>query len=151
METITEFKEQYRFLSNFYQQPFSYQGLTYPNAEAAFQAQKCASEEEKVKYTTIKNPVVAKRMGKKEPNLPADWDERGTDIMEGILRAKFSISELAEKLLDTGDKVLIEGNHWHDNRWGHCTCARCAEKPYENRLGAILMRIREELRGGGEK
>ena len=66
MVRIDSFKEEYRFLSNFYQSPVTLDGLTYPNAEAAFQAQKCEKEEDKVKYTFVKNPVVAKRMGKKE-------------------------------------------------------------------------------------
>ena len=64
MVRIDSFKEKYRFFSNFYQSPVTLGGLTYPNAEAAFQAQKCEKEEDKVKYTLVKNPVVAKRMGK---------------------------------------------------------------------------------------
>ena len=72
---IDDFTGDYRFLSNFYQCPFDYKGLTYPNSEAAFQAQKCATEEDKIKYTTTKNPVVAKRMGKKEPGFPSNWDD----------------------------------------------------------------------------
>ena len=43
---ISEFKGEYRFLSNFYQHPFEFEGLTYPNAEAAFQAQKCRNSED---------------------------------------------------------------------------------------------------------
>ena len=43
---ITEFKGEYHFLSNFYQCDFVYEGLTYHTAEAAFQAQKCSSEED---------------------------------------------------------------------------------------------------------
>ena len=38
MNKITSFRDAYRFLSNFYQHPFAYKGLVYPNAEAAFQA-----------------------------------------------------------------------------------------------------------------
>ena len=49
MNKITSFKDEYRFLSNFYQSPVTLDGLTYPNAEAAFQAQKCEKEEDKVK------------------------------------------------------------------------------------------------------
>ena len=64
MNIITSFKDEYRFLSNFYQSPVTLDGLTYPNAEAAFHAQKCEKEEDKVKYTLVKNPVVAKRLGK---------------------------------------------------------------------------------------
>ena len=59
MEKISSFRGEYRFLSNFYQYPFEYKGLVYPNAEAAFQAQKCSTEEGKIKYTKQKNPVRA--------------------------------------------------------------------------------------------
>ena len=85
MDKITSFRDEYRFLSNFYQCPFEYKGLIYPNAEAAFQAQKCSTEEDKIKYTLQKNPVRAKQMGKKEPNLLADWDEKSPAIMREIL------------------------------------------------------------------
>ena len=139
---IDDFSGEYRFLSNFYQHPFEFEGLTYPNAEAAFQAQKCATDEEKIKYTQTKNPVVAKRMGKKEPGFPANWDDICYGIMKDILTAKFSIPELRAMLDSTGDAVLIECNHWHDNRWGNCTCDRCRNKEGQNWLGKILMEIR---------
>lgn len=38
MNKITSFRDEYSFLSNFYQCPLKYKGVTYPNAEAAFQA-----------------------------------------------------------------------------------------------------------------
>lgn len=57
-------------------------------------------------------------MGKKEPNLPADWDEKSPAIMKEILTSKFSVPEFAEMLKSTGDAYLEEGNHWYDNRWG---------------------------------
>ena len=148
MSKITSFKDEYRFLSNFYQSPVTLDGLTYPNAEAAFQAQKCEKEEDKVKYTLVKNPVVAKRMGKKEPNLPENWREISYGIMLEVVRAKFSLSETKEKLLATGDAELVEGNNHHDNLWGDCICPRCASKVGQNRLGKILMQVREELKQG---
>ena len=43
---ITSFRGSYDFLSNFYEAPVSYGGLCYSNNEAAFQAQKCQTEEE---------------------------------------------------------------------------------------------------------
>lgn len=70
MDNISTFRGEYHFLSNFYQHPFPYKGLVYPNAEAAFQAQKCSSDADRIKYTLQKNPVRAKQMVKKEPNLP---------------------------------------------------------------------------------
>lgn len=151
MKKITSFREEYRFLSNFYQCPFEYNGLTYPNAEAAFQAQKCSNDEDRIKYTLQKNPVRVKQMGKKEPNLPSDWDEISYGIMKDILHAKFSVPELAEKLKATDGYYLEEGNHWHDNRWGKCTCEKCSTKEGQNWLGKILMDIRDELMNTGKE
>lgn len=148
MDRITSFKDAHRFLSNFYQSPVTFGGLTYPNAEAAFQAQKCGKEENKVKYTLVKNPVVAKRMGKKEPNLPNNWYEVSYGIMLEIVRAKFSLPEMKEKLLSTGDAELVEGNNHHDNLWGDCFCSHCVAKIGQNRLGKILMQVRDELKKG---
>lgn len=142
---INSFRGEHRFLSNFHQCPFEYEGLTYPNAEAAFQAQKCADPAGRIRYTQTKNPVIAKRLGRQE-TLPADWDAKGIAIMNAILHQKFANPELAQLLLATGDAYLEEGNHWHDNRWGNCTCEKCRDKEGQNWLGKILMGIRDELR-----
>lgn len=142
---ISSFRGEHRFLSNFYQCPFEYDGLTYPNAEAVFQAQKCADPNDRVRYTQIKNPVIAKRMGRHE-TLPEGWNDDCFHIMNAILHRKFANPELAQLLLATGDAYLEEGNHWHDNRWGHCTCEKCRNKEGQNWLGKILMGIRDELR-----
>ena len=141
---ISSFRGDHHFLSNFYPHPFEYEGLTYPNAEAAFQAQKCSDPAGRIRYTRIKNPVIAKRMGRHE-SLPADWEATCFDIMNAILHQKFAVPELAQLLLSTGDAYLEEGNHWHDNRWGNCSCDKCREKTGQNWLGKILMGIRDEL------
>ena len=142
---IDDFKGDFAFLSNFHQCDFVFEGLTYHTSEAAFQAQKCSTEYEKIKYTTVINPVVAKRMGKKEPGFPSNWNEISYGIMKNILKAKFAVPELREKLKATGDAVLIEGNRHHDNRWGNCTCDRCKNREGQNWLGKILMELRAEL------
>ena len=151
---IDSFDGEYRFLSNFYQYPFEYRGLVYPNAEAAFQAQKCSNDEGRIKYTLVKNPVAAKRMGRKEPDLPQDWDQISYGIMKEILTAKFAVDsvkplkeprEMTMKLWNTGDAELIEGNHWHDNLWGACSCERCRNREHKKRLGKILMEIRDMI------
>ena len=75
--------------------------------------------------------------------LRPDWEEVKVGIMEEIVRAKFTQHpELAARLLATGDKVLVEGNHWGDTCWGVDT--RTGQG--ENHLGKILMKVREELR-----
>ena len=61
------------------------------------------------------------------------------------LRTKFSIKGLKEKLLATGDEELVEGNFWHDNFWGVCSCSKCGNKG-QNKLGKLLMQVREEIK-----
>jgi len=63
MEAIKQFFDAYAFLSNFYSAPISYNGLTYQNSEAAFQAQKEIKDEDRKKYTTM-NPSQAKLAGR---------------------------------------------------------------------------------------
>lgn len=48
---INYFRGEYAFLSNFWEVPVTYKGLTYGSNEAAFQAQKCIREEDKVPFT----------------------------------------------------------------------------------------------------
>ncbi len=144
MDTICSFRGKHRFLSNFYQSPVEYDGLVYPSVEAAYHAQKCASEEGRIKYTRVKNPTLAKMMGRRE-QLPDNWDAKSYDIMAAIVRAKFAVPELAAMLQATGDAYLEEGNHWHDNLWGNCSCDKCREIEGQNRLGRILMEVRSTL------
>ena len=52
---INSFRNEHFFLSNFYEAPVTYDGLTYQNNEAAFQAQKCADPKERDAFTAM-NP-----------------------------------------------------------------------------------------------
>ena len=54
--------------------------------------------------------------------------------------------KIKQKLLDTGDKILIEGNNWCDNFWGNCHCEKCRTKTGKNLLGISLMFLREKYR-----
>lgn len=141
---ITDFhNEGYEFLSNFYEAQITYNGLTYGSAEAAFQAQKCRTEEEKAAFTEYK-PAKSKGIGQKVLLRP-DWEQVKVSIMEEIVRQKFVQNpELAASLLQTGDKVLVEGNRWGDTCWG--VDMRTGQG--ENHLGKILMKVREELKKG---
>ncbi|MBQ9748422.1 MAG: DUF1768 domain-containing protein [Clostridia bacterium] len=138
---ITRFRDEYAFLSNFYAAEVEYGGLTYQNAEAAFQAQKCMTEEEKLPFTEMV-PGKAKAFGRRVALRP-DWETVKCSLMEEIVRAKFIQNpQLVPMLLATGDTKLVEGNTWHDVYWG--VDLRTGEG--ENHLGRILMKIREELR-----
>lgn len=85
-------------------------------------------------------------MGKIIPVRP-DWETIKVDVMKNVVRLKFTqSSELKTRLLATGDEELIEGNRWHDNFWGDCSCNNCSSVKGTNMLGKILMEVREELK-----
>ena len=137
---IQRFREEYDFLSNFYGAQVEYQGLYYQNAEAAFQAQKCRTDQEKVQFCELP-PNMAKRQGR-QVALREDWEEVKVGVMEEVVRAKFFQNpDLGIRLLATGDTPLVEGNTWGDTCWGVDT--RTGQG--ENHLGRILMKIRGEL------
>ena len=139
MGKIDRFREAYFFLSNFYECPVTFDGITYQNNEAAFQAQKTLDPAERAAFSVL-NPTEAKHRGRKV-SLRADWEAVKVGLMYEICKAKFTQHpDLAQKLLATGDAELIEGNTWGDRIWGAVNGVGA------NNLGKILMRIRGELR-----
>lgn len=145
MDRITFFKGEYYFLSNFYPQSIEFEGLTFGSVEAAFQAAKTLDNEERKQFVGLQ-PGEAKHLGRRI-TLRDDWENVKFDIMRELVYKKFSQnSKLKAKLLETGDAELIEGNTWHDNIWGSCSCAKCFKKDGENHLGKILMEVRGRLR-----
>lgn len=145
VQKIDSFKGDFFFLSNFYERPVLYEGLVYQNTEAAFQAAKCESIHDRKQFCTLR-PSQAKQLGRRVYLRP-DWEGVKDQVMKDILQCKFSQSpHLKMLLLETGDALLVEGNTWHDNYWGNCTCPRCQDIQGRNQLGKTLMQIREELR-----
>ena len=74
---------------------------------------------------------------------------RAEDLISKILEEKFKNPSLRERLLKTDECELIEGNYWHDNFWGMCTCDHCKDKAKHNHLGKLLMKIRNLNNWGG--
>ena len=144
---IEKFEGEYAFLSNFYPSPFTVDGITFPTVENWFQAWKCKSETEFKRIATAKTPGEAKRLGR-HGSLRPDWEKIKISVMYDGLKHKFSDPVLKQMLLDTGDEELIEGNTWHDNTWGDCSCPKCVDIKGKNALGKILMDVRRELRHG---
>lgn len=137
MKAISSFRGQYFFLSNYFPAPVTYQGITFQNSEAAFQAMKCPSMA--AQFAALP-PDKAKKFGR-TVQLRGDWESVKEQIMYDICLAKFTQNiDLCRMLVATGDSELIEGNTWNDKCWGVCYGEG------ENKLGKILMRIREELR-----
>ena len=142
---INCFDGKYAFLSNFYESPCDFEGILYTTVEHAFQAAKTLDRNERLKIAVAETPGKAKRMGR-SVTLRPDWEEIKIDVMRQCLHSKFKDPDLVFALLDTGDEELVEGNTWHDNCWGNCTCEQCVNKPGENKLGKLLMEIRKEFR-----
>ena len=57
MNKINSFRDEYYFLSNFYECSVTYNGLTYKNNEAAFQAQKCINPKDREKLSLNKMKI----------------------------------------------------------------------------------------------
>lgn len=142
---ITSFDGKYSFLSNFYAAQTLYNGILYPTSEHAYQAAKAIEDSDKKKILMCATPDESKHLGRKI-KIREDWDNIKDQVMYEIVKAKFSNPFLAKKLINTGDKILCEGNYWHDNYWGACNCPNCKLLPRKNMLGQILMRVREELK-----
>jgi hypothetical protein len=151
---INKFEGRYRFLSNFYPCKIEHKGIIYPSVEHFYVAMKVDTIQliNGVHYNAIdfremiskiKDPSDVKKIGHKI-KLRKNWDSKRLEFMNWAVREKFKDEKLADLLLSTGDKMLIEGNWWHDNFYGSCTCNKCVNKG-ENNLGKILMKIREEL------
>lgn len=143
---ITRFDGEFRFLSNFYPSPIRYNDLEgtvnlYPTAEHLYQALKTDNASERRQVRMAPGPGMAKRVGRKV-TLRAGWDTLRLPVMRRVIALKFvQHAELAEWLMATGDRPLIEGNTWDDTFWGVCNGVG------ENWLGMILMETRSHLRG----
>jgi ribA/ribD-fused uncharacterized protein len=147
MKAIESFRGKNAFLSNFHAVTVTLDGVEYPSTEHAYQAAKTLDKGWREKIRLAETPGKAKRLGRKVP-ARQDWMEVCEPVMEQLLHQKFSWlgnHDIAAQLWETGDAEIVEGNRWHDNKWGSCSCAKCKGKG-QNRLGEILMKIRDRLR-----
>lgn len=116
---IDKFKDKYYFLSNYYNAPVIYHGIFFTNNEAAFQSAKLIGTKYEYLCRTFSNlpPNLAKRKGRQVALRP-DWEQVKDKVMYDIVKCKFSMNNgLKEKLLATGNVMLIEGNNWNDTYW----------------------------------
>lgn len=143
--TIDAFRGQWTKLSNYSICSIFYDGHFYQSVEHAYQAAKSLDPAIQKMIRDCPTPAVAKKLAR-AVELRPDWDQVKFGIMETLLREKFSQEPERSILISTGDEQLIEGNWWHDNTWGDCSCKACATIPGENWLGRLLMKVRFELR-----
>ena len=138
-KVIDKFRGEYAFLSNFAPCKVTYNGRTYKTVEHAFQAAKSLDPDIRWQFQYCRSAGEAKQRGKMVKLRP-DWEEIKDKVMLTGLRKKFTDPELRSLLLATGDEELIEGNYWGDTYWGVCNGAG------QNKLGKLLMQVREEIK-----
>lgn len=129
---------------------FAKYGVAMPNAdnvelwwstvEHYFQAMKFTDANYQEKVRLAHNAKKAKAVAYQNRNIRADWDMVKDDIMYQAVLKKFTTHKtLKDRLLATGQQDIVE-NAPADYYWG---CG--ADGSGLNKLGQILMRVREEL------
>lgn len=141
---IEQFKDDYSFLSNFtwLETPIKENGIEYYTSEAYYMSQKTSLIEEKALLGGRITGAQAKKIGRAVTLVP-NFDSIKDDCMRKAIQYKFSDDNpnLKAKLIDTGDKELVEGNYWHDLYWGRCLKTGNGL----NMLGKIIMEVRDDL------
>lgn len=141
---IDVFNGYYGFLSNFHVIDIMVNDRLWRTSEHMFMAGKTDDPELQEQIRLQTTPGRAKRLGRRI-QLREGWDEMKDAHMLYCLRKKFTLNtKMQVLLLETGDKHLCEGNKWHDNYWGSCTCWKCGNQG-RNMLGQLLMQVRSEL------
>lgn len=134
---------EFRFLSNFHlckiKDVF---GVEYHSVEHMYQVWKTCNAEDNEKVLRARTPAEARKLGQ-TVKLAEGWDRMKDGVMEMCVRLKFFQNEdLAAMLLTTDGFELVEYAPWGDTYWGVDKSLRG-----QNRLGKILMKVREELKG----
>jgi len=146
MDRIDQFKDEFRFLSNFWPVAVRLEDDEFPDTyrtvEHAYQAAKTLDPGERRTIREAKTPGEAKALGAVVILRPA-WDDIRLNVMRGLVWQKFTENPpLRAMLLATNDAELVEGNTWGDIFWGVNTKTGKGE----NHLGKILMDTREKIR-----
>ncbi|RSM68688.1 hypothetical protein DL991_41195 [Amycolatopsis sp. WAC 01375] len=145
LDLINGFHGHHRFLSNFHEQPVTWDGITYPSGEAGYNAGKTLDPQQRAWIAAAPSPGEAKRRGR-QVQLRDDWDDlHRYAVMQDVIEAKFTDPALRTRLLETGNALLVERNTWHDQTWGCCSCPRHQAVPGRNLLGRYLMDHRARL------
>ena len=132
---------EYRGFSNFAPSPMVIQGKRYASVEHYFQSMKFVNPMWQEAVRVAPTAARAKQLGaSKEYEVRDDWPKIRERVMLDALRAKFKQNAgLLQQLKDTGSRPLIEAGP--DAFWGEGRL-----KNGKNRLGKLLMQVREEMK-----
>lgn len=136
----------YGAFSNLYRRTIRFEGREFPTSEHAYQAGKPVKEAVREWILSAPSPalVAMAAHGLYTWDIVPNWSRIKIDRMREVLRAKFTQHEdLQTLLLSTGDARLVEAgrtNNAVNREWGEVNGKGM------NRLGNLLMEIRDELR-----
>lgn len=141
--------------SNFFFAPFKHQGHIFKWSEQAVMYRKAKHFGEMVianKILLAKSPDECKKLGRSRaiPFVNTEWVKVREIIYKEVLMDKFSNPQMKKRILETGDKILVEASPF-DDIWGIKLAHDHpdAEKPEKwrgmNLLGKVLMEVRSEL------
>lgn len=142
----------YGWLGNMSPYPIKWEGKTWRTSEALFQALRFSDEEIREKIREQKSPMAAKMVAKpfKDSRLfePVSADDIH-NMFTCILLKVEQHPELKEKLLETGDLLIVEdvtsrGARGTNLLWG--AMLKDGEWQGQNILGKVWMEIRKNLK-----
>lgn len=137
---------EYRWLSNFHIAEVEYDGDMYPSTENAYQAAKIMKEHRNA--LMVCSPADSKKEWKKYQLIDYgadEWDSIKYKVMTYITLDKYRRhSDLRDRLLATDQRYIEETNHWGDVYWGVDI-----KRGGMNKLGTLLMNVREFFRQKG--
>ncbi len=136
--------DKYGEFSNFSKYGVELDGEWWPTTEHYFQAQKFEDTEYRTKIRTAATAKQTAELGSsRQVPIRQDWEEAKDEIMHKAVLKKFqTYASLKELLISTGDEEIVE-NAPGDYYWG---CGK--DGTGQNKLGQILMRVRQELGRG---
>lgn len=135
-------REKYGPFSNFSRHQVELDGKVWPTSEHYYQAMKFEDEGLQERVRLCEGPGRAAEMGR-DRSLPlrTDWEEAKYEVMKLVVRAKvLQHEEIYDLLMESGHEVIIEDSPI-DYYWG---CGH--DGSGKNKLGRVLMEIRDEFR-----
>ena len=123
---------------------FEIDGVAYPTVDQYLKANMFVGEKTEALREKIRTAPRTKKakllVEANHAHIRPDWKEVRDDLMRTALRLKFEDKELRSKLLNSGNRKLVFDDcheaYWSAGRGGKG----------ENRLGALLEELREELK-----
>lgn len=136
----------YGVFSNLYRRAIEFEGDVYQTSEHAYQAGKARKEEVRKWLMAAPSPALLAMAahGLYVWDVHPDWSKTKFDRMKKILLCKFTQHlDLQELLLSTGNSRLVEAatvDNAVNRLWGE------VNGKGQNKLGVLLMEVREEIR-----